>query len=293
MMKWFKRAVTKMRFVFLSLLVLTLSACATGLPLKKIDQKKPRKIEITTLPGNYNLEHFHTKSQIKVYEVSNDGKGAEVEELKEDKLEEAFFKLNRTAMDVDANQKIQYKHWVSHLKGKVDLTSMGFPPQGRALFSIVDKHAEVMAVKDVPMETIFYVPRVPLPKKEVQVGDSWAFEKQWRSLKTGWPFTVKLIVTLKGWYSCGGLNCAHIVYAGKVLLPDSNPISGGSLKSNLIGEFVYAPVGDQFLWSASKNEEVFVHNGKKVIVDSCVTSYQVQPDKTSKSFKPKFRKFCT
>ena len=282
-----------MRLIFLSLLILFLSACATGIPLKKVFPQKAQKINIETLPGNYNLEHFHTKSRVKVYEFSSKENKGSIEKLTEDKLEEAFFKLNRTAMDVDVQQKIQYKHWISHLKGEVDLTSMGFPPQGRVLFSIVDERGKIMAVKDVPTETVFYVPRIPLPERAVQAGDGWIFEKQWRSLKTGWPFIVKLNLTLKGWYSCGGLNCAHIVYVGKVFLPSSNPISGGFLKSSLVGEFIYAPVGDQFLWSASKNEEIFVHKEKKVVVDSCVASYQVQPDKTSKSFKSKFRKFCS
>jgi hypothetical protein len=280
-----------MRLILIAFLFI-LSSCATSIPLKKISYEKPQMLEITTLPGNYNLEHFYTKSLVKVYESVKEG-DAQKEKLTEDKVEEAFFKLNRTALDVDTGQKIQYKHWVSHLKGEIDLTSMGFPPQGRALYSIVNKDAKVLAVKDVPMETIFYVPRIPLPEKPVKAGDSWTFEKQWRSLKTGWPFVVKLNVTLKDWYSCGGLNCAHIVYQGKVLLPESNPISSGSLKSDLSGEFIYAPVGDQFLWSASKNEEVFVNKGKRVLVNSCVTSYQVQPDKTAKSFKPKFLKFCS
>ena len=280
-----------MRFVSLALVSFVFFGCA-GVPLKRIKEEKPRKIEITSLPGNYNLEHFHTKSEIKVYENKPNETGKLSEQLTEDKLEEAFFKLNRTVLDVDSEQKIQYKHWISHLKGEVDLTGMGFPPEGRALFSVIDKFGDVVAVKDVPMETIFYVPRIPLPKKEVVAGDTWLFEKQWRSLKTGWPFVVKLTVTFEGWYSCGGLDCAHITYTGKVILPESNPISGGSLKSNLEGGFIYAPVGDQFLWSASRNEEVFINQGKRVVVNSCVTSYQVQPDKTAKSFKSKFLRFC-
>jgi len=280
-----------MRILFIVTVFFLFNACAGHLPLKKINVEEAQDIEITTLSGNYNIEKFHSKSRIKIFENKKNESG-ESQEVEKESTEEAYFKLNRTVMDVDTNEKIQYKHWVTDFKGKVDLAGMGFPPVGQALFSITNNKAEVLAVKGVPMETIFYVPRIPLPKKPVKVGDTWDFVKQWRSLKTGWPFIVKLKVTHKGWYSCGGLNCINLSYKGSVILPPSNPVSKGSLKSELEGEFVYAPVGDQFLWTASKNTEVFQDKGKKVFVDSCVSSYQLQPNKTAKKFKEKFKKHC-
>lgn len=292
-MRLFKREVTSMRKFFILFTAVLIASCTSTLPLKKIKLDKPENIEITTLSGNYNIEQFHTKSKIKVFESLKGEKGKSVEKATEEKIEEGKFKLHRSVLDVDSGKKIQYKHWVTDLKGKAELTSMGFPPVGSALFSIISNKAEVLAVKGVPLETIFYVPRIPLPKKAVKVGDSWDFSKSWRSLKTGWPFTVNLKVTHKGWYNCGGLNCINISYKGSVVLPPENPVSKGSLKSELSGEFVYAPVGDQFLWSSSKNIEVFKDEGKRVQVNSCVSSYQLQPDKTSDRFSSRFKSFCS
>ena len=177
-----------MRFYYSIALLLLINACSGHLPIEKIKVSDAQNVEITTLSGNYNIEDFHTKSRIRIFENKKNESGEIVEILKDEKTEEARFKLNRSVMDVDTSEKIQYKHWVSDFKGKTDLASMGFPPVGQALFSIINNKAEVVAVKGVPLETIFYVPRIPLPKKAVKVGDTWDFVKQWRSLKTGWPF---------------------------------------------------------------------------------------------------------
>ena len=169
---------------------------------------------------------------------------------------------------------------------------MGLPPKGKILLEVIDDKAEVLAVKDYPQETIFYLPKISLPKKSVKPGDSWKFSRVWRSLKTGWPFQLDLDLTLKNWVDCGGLKCAHIVFRGAVSLPKSTPLKGTTLKSSIEGEFVYAPNGHQFIWSISKSEEQFETALKLVKVNSCTASYQVSPDKEAKVFASKLKKAC-
>ena len=94
------------------------------------------------------------------------------------------------------------------------------------------------------------------------------------------------------WYRCGGLECAHITYTGYVKAPKESPVSQGVLKSKIEGEFVYAPIGHQFLWTASKSSEVFINPEKKVEVSSCVTSFQIQPNKENKAFFDKYKNKC-
>lgn len=276
-------------FFCISLGVIFLGACSS-VPLKKIDDVKPQKIEFSIIPGSYNVEHFKTYSRVKVYDLAKEPKVSEPPS--EDTIEKATFKLNRKALDVDEKNRVQFQHWVTQVKGKVDLASMGFPPPGKILMSVVAPDASIVAVKDVPIKTIFYMPRIPLPSKKVSSGDVWDFEQEWRSLKTGWPFSLHLKMKLENWYRCGGLECAHITYKGYVKAPKESPVSQGILKSQVEGEFIYAPIGHQFLWTSSKSSEVFTNAEKKVEVSSCVTSLQIQPNKENKAFFSKYKNQC-
>ncbi len=281
------------RLINFSFLVLLFAGCASSLPLKKVSNKEATKIEVTGLQGNYNKELFYTKSRVNIFERQANDKKAIEEKLIEDKLEEATFSLNRTTLDVDTDQRLQYKTWVTDLKGKVDLTAMGFPPKDGMLLSVVNKNGEVVAVKNMPTETVFYLPRIPLPKTPIKAGDTWTYSKQWRSLKTGWPFMLDLDVEFKDWYNCGGSSCLHVTYKGKVSIPENNPVKDSKLESELEGEFIYAPTGDQFLWTGSKNAEVFNNQNKRIKIESCVTSYQVQPNKITNALEKKFKDFCS
>lgn len=270
------------------LFVLNLSSCS-NMPLKKMKQDRAQKIEILLIGGNLNVDKYKTISRIKVYAVDDKTKKRK---LTEKKLELSNFSLNRQTVSVSGGGEAHLKYWVTDLKGDVDLTNMGLPLQGKTLMETVNKYAQVLAVKGFPEETIFYLPKIALPKKDVKPGDTWPFKGKWRSLKTGWPFKVSLDLRLASWVSCGGLQCAHIKYTGNISLPEDNPLKEARLNSKIVGEFVYAPVGHQFIWSYAKSVETFISPKKKVDVHSCTASYQISPDKEAKVFSKKFRRFC-
>ena len=169
---------------------------------------------------------------------------------------------------------------------------MGLPPKGQILLEVVDSKARVLAVKDYPQETIFYLPKIALPSNKVKPGDSWKFSSVWRSLKTGWPFEIELDLTLDSWVDCGGLQCAYIKFKGAVGLPPSTPLKNSKLESEIEGELVYAPIGHQFIWSLSKTREIFKNDKKWVDVKSCTASYQTSPDKASTVFAKKMKSYC-
>lgn len=273
-----------MRFVFL----LALLAGCSSIPLKKAPHKDKDSLKMSLISGNLNVEGYKTKSEIKVYINKTESKKV----LVEDKMEKSDFRLNRKVLNVDAKGRAQIKYWVTNLNGEVDLPSMGFPPTGKALFELVDDRANVLIAKDVPEESIFYMPKISIPESEVAVGEEWSFKKRWRSLKTGWPFELNLVSKLKSWYDCGGARCAHIEYKGYVKIPKDSPVSEGVLISSLSGEFLYSPVGHQFIWSSSESQEDFISGKKEVRVRSCTTSYQISPDKESSTFKKKFDLNC-
>lgn len=258
------------------------------MPLKTIKEDEAQKIELSLIGGNLNVDKYKTVSRIRVYSLEK----GKAEKLTEKKLELSEFNLNRQTVSVNDDGQAQFKYWVTGVKGDVDLTNMGLPPQGKTLMEVVDKKAKVVAVQGFPEETIFYLPKIALPQKAVKPGDTWSYSGKWRSLKTGWPFKVTLNLKLKEWVSCGGLQCAHIVYTGAIGLPDDSPLKGAVLESEIEGEFVYAHVGHQFIWSYSNSMETFLSDRKRVEVKSCTASYQKSPDKEAAVFASKLKKSC-
>jgi hypothetical protein len=273
--------------LYICFIFLLFGSCS-GLGLKSVDQSKPQKIELSLIAGNLNVDRYKTSSRISVHTKTSSGD----KKLTEKKFETSSFNLNRQTIDVDESGQATFKYWVTEVEGDVDLTNMGLPPQGKTLVEAVDKKARVLAVKDFPEQTIFYLPKIALPEKAVSPGDEWEYLGRWRSLKTGWPFEVKLNLKLKTWLMCGGLKCAHITYTGAVSLPEDSPLKQSVLDSEVVGEFVYAPVGHQFIWTYSKSEETFKSPSKVVSVDSCTASHQTSPDKGLTKIAARFKSVC-
>ncbi len=263
------------------------SSCST-LPLEKSNDVRPENIELSLIMGNRNIDKYKTSSRIKVYALGKEKSS----KLIEKKLEFSEFSLNRKTLFVGDNGQVQFNYWVTELQGDIDLTAMGFPLQGKILTKIINKKAEVLDVKGFPKETVFYLPKIVLPKTAVKPGDTWVYKGRWRNLKTGWPFKVDLKLKLKSWFFCGGLKCAYIVYTGQVSLPEDSPLKKAILKSKIKGEFVYAPIGHQFIWSYSNSVETFLSKSKRIEVKSCMASFQVSPNKETKVFSSKFKQFC-
>ncbi len=270
------------------LLFLVFLCSCTSLDLPKIEVDEAKKIELSIIPGSVNVERYKTVSRVKVHALDAQKRKT----LTEKKIEISNFNLNREALTVDPNGDVQFKYFVTDLQGDVDLTNMGLPPEGRVLVEIVDKFAKVRAVQGFPVGTIFYLPKIALPSQKVKPGDQWVYQGEWRSLKTGWPFQVTLNLSLKNFVQCGGLRCAHITYDGQISLPDTSPLKKSVLKSKVEGEFVYSPIGHQFLWSYAKSVETFESLTKLVSVKSCTASYQVSPSKEEKVFSKKITRVC-
>lgn len=276
-MKW---ALVFLAFIFFS-------GCSS-ISLKKMQISEPKELEISIISGSLNVESYKTVSRIKVHAIDKNKN----KKLTEKKLEISSFNLNRQAISVIEDGQAQFKYWVTGLQGDVDLTNMGLPPEGKSLLEVVDKKAKVVAVQGFPESTIFYLPKIALPKNAVKPGDEWSYTGSWRSLKTGWPFQVDLDLKLISWVSCGGLRCAHIKYSGKISLPEDNPLKKAKLESSINGVFVYAPVGHQFMWSYSESVETFISSSKEVSVKSCTASYQMSPDKEAAVFAKKIKASC-
>ncbi len=263
------------------------SSCS-ALPLKKNNDVFSENIELSLIAGNLNIDKYKTSSYIKVYAL---GKGKSLK-LIEKKSEFSEFNLNRETVFVGDSGEVKFNYWVTELQGDIDLTNMGLPPQGKALTKTVNKKAKILDVRGFPEGTVFYLPKIVLPKTKVKPGDSWVYNKKWSSLKTGWPFKVDLKFKLKSWFFCGGLKCAYITYTGRVSLPEDSLFKKAVLESKVKGEFIYAPIGHQFIWSHSNSVETFLSESKKVEVKSCMASFQVFPDKEARVFSNKFRKLC-
>lgn len=254
----------------LTLVLTFLSLGCSSLGLKKFPVNGPTPLEIGMVSGNKNIEFYKTQSKIKVY-------AKKPMKLMEDKLERGEFRVHRESVLVNDKDQSHFRYWVTDKRGDVDLLDLALPPVGKSLIEVVDKDANVIAVKGFPEETLFYIPRISLPGKKVKPGDKWDFNGRWRGLETGWPFAISVTSTLIAWVKCGTAKCAHIKYSGRVSLPKDSPIKEGNLESQLKGEIVYAPIGHQFLWTSSSSKELFNTPSKKIVVSSCTTSFQETP----------------
>lgn len=261
-MKSFKKIVTNLVLIS-PFLFLGCQSTKTG----STSDKTAFDMSAQSVKGSESKSFYETKSNVV---VSEKGK------ITKKYTSQVGFEIQRTTINVSEKGDIQFRIVTQNKVGDIDLKDMAYPEPGEELYEMIDKFGTPLVVKDIPIGTIFYIPRVTLPKSPVRPGDSWSYQGRWISLDTGLPFELSIDSKLKSWQDCDGLMCAVITFTGEVRLPADFPLKS-TLNSKIKGTFHYSPVSYEILWGESfSNEEFFIEPLEKLIkVDSKSCSHKI------------------
>ncbi len=243
-MKSFKKTATNL-ILFSTIAISAISCQSSGSKSSGISNAVD--LNAQSVKGTESSSFYTTMSKIV---ISDKGK------VTKKYTSQVKFEIDRTTINVNDKGDIQFRTVTKNKSGDIDLKDMAYPEPGQELFEMIDKFGKPLVVKDIPIGSIFYIPRVTLPKNAVHVGDSWSFKGRWVALDTGLPFELRIDSKLKAWSDCDGLACAIITFTGEVLLPEDFPLKS-TLKSKIKGTFHYSPVSYEVLWGESFSEEEF------------------------------------
>lgn len=228
-----------------SICLLALSCQSSG--PKNINQKKPVELFAQSVKGAESEYFYKSESNVTIQEKSK---------VTKKYVDSVEFEYDRKTINVNDKGEIQFQISTKNKKGNIELQDLAFLEPGLSLLEMIDKYGKPLVVKDIPMGSIFYIPRITLPKTAVKVGESWTYRGRWISFETGFPFELQLVSTLKAWSDCDGLLCAVITFSGEVILPEDFPLKA-TLKSKIKGEFYYSHVSYEVLWGVSESVEEF------------------------------------
>lgn len=240
-------------FIGSPLLILSFTGCQIS-SLKKVSISDPLDLPAQSVKSSVSDYEYVTKSRFWV---------SLGEKRPKEYIKNARFNIRRRTLHVSPQGDMQFRITTFNKEGNMDLKDLALPEPGEELYEMVDQFGRPMVVKDYPVGSIFYIPRVALPKVKVKVGDEWTYKGRWISQNTGWPFEMNLKSKLKSWSDCRGVLCAVVTFTGEVSLPEDFPVHG-SLKSKIKGEYHYTPFSFDVLWGESISSEMFELKNNKV-----------------------------
>lgn len=240
--------------------------------VKGVDMDGPLPLQASSLQ-NSNSEYFYsTKSDVVIMD-----QGKKTREY----VDFAEFNIQRHTLHLSENGEMQFRVNTSNKKGNMSLKDMGFPEPNETLLEVIDSYGKPVVVKDYPMGSVFYLPRISLPENPVSAGDKWSYRGRWISMDTGWPFEIEINSRLVSWSDCMGTLCAVIDFDARVILPEDFPLRS-TIKSKIKGRLHYSPHSFDVLWGESESDEMFEIEElkKQIIVKSKSCSYKLGYTKT-------------
>lgn len=271
-MKSSKKAATKYLFTFIIFLT-TLGGCQST-SNKDYGIDKATDLLAQSVKGSVSNYYYETKSKVI---ITDKGK------VTKKYIDQVHFEIERQTINVNEKGDIQFRIVTSNKEGNMALKDLAFLEPGQELFEMVDKYGKPLIVKDISIGSLYYIPRIVLPKEKVKIGDMWSYKGRWISEDTGWPFELLITSKLKSWEDCDGLLCALITSDGQVALPQDFPLKA-TLKSVIKGTYYYSPVAFEVLWGESESDESFYIEpiDKEIKVKSRSCSYKTDYSKKCK-----------
>lgn len=244
--------------------------------MTRIEVKEPLLLQANSTKYSNSEFHYMTKSAVKVLDKGQTTRAYS---------EFADFKIQRHTLHVSENGEMQFRVTTSDKKGNMSLNDMSFPEPNETLLEVIDQFGTPVVVKDHPMGSVFYLPRVSLPRNKVKEGDTWSYRGRWISKETGWPFEIEINSKLLAWADCEGTLCAVIEFNAGIILPEDFPLRS-EIKSRIKGRMHYSPHSFEVLWGESHSEEVFSISEleKEIRVTSSSCSYKIGYSKSCPKF---------
>lgn len=198
---------------FLATCLLFLISCANL--TKKNALPEAVRLQLKGKPGDVVKTRYVSKSRSKNFHQG---------QVTKEKEEEVEFTLVERVKSIDlVNNRITIESTSQDKDGIVDLHDLAFPEVDEVIEYIYQTDAKVLKAGGYPDWSVFYVSPLPLPSKEVRVGDTWEMNDEWRSLKNGIPLQVSLVAILKSLKPCGQNLCAQLEISGDVGLVGAPP----------------------------------------------------------------------
>ncbi len=206
-------------------------------------------------------------------------------QLIKDRTETVDFTVINQFKKVDEKtDTIHFSSTTTRKDGTVQLHDLAFPEKDEVIDYVIRSTGEVVKAGRFPMQSIFFVPSVPIPDDRVEIGDTWTMEHVWSSARDGVPLKLEVVAILKDIVKCEkNKRCADIEISGHVnlLLAPDNP--GARFDSRVWGRMLFSLERGDVLWAQTRSKEEMVHSGDRVSVNSCMVSEM----KAGSNFKTK------
>ncbi len=244
-------------YLILTPLMLTSAACS----LSQKETNRPISLRFEGVKGHKDLYSIH--SQTVVENISPD-------KLLHQKIDMVEFDVQTEISKIDSkNSTIEVNSKTIKKEGHLSLHDMAYPELNETIHFVFDRQGRVLRAGDHPSDTIFYIPPLPLPETEVKVGDTWTYEKEWRTQQSLVPMKLQLVMVLKKVINCyRNEKCVEIEWSGKVSPADE----GLPIESLIVGYTLYRPKTASQIWTWSRNEEKLKLQGVDMKVSTCVHS---------------------
>jgi hypothetical protein len=195
-------------------------------------------------------------------------------QLLRDRQESVDFTVTTHVSDYDGKNKIlKFDEQAVSKDGTASLHDLAFPEMGERLDYEIRSNGEVLRVGNLPPESLYYVPSLPIPDHAVEVGDTWPMDHIWLSAKDGIPLQLRVVGILKAIVPCEGNKvCADLEISGNVVLVKRPTAPGTTFTSRVWGRLLFSLERGDVLWSEMRSQEVMDLNGDKMDVTSCMVS---------------------
>lgn len=206
------------------------------------------------------------------------------------KLSESLdFKVETKVLHVDTAHNIgTYQLSTLEKDGKADMNDYALPEPEEPMEIVLNANAKVLRAGNYPPGTLFYVPPISLPEKEVSVGDTWPMSSDWVSLKSGINLRLEIVSTLKSIRDCGAPGrCAEVEVSGGVVVPGANAlnissstqpdVAGVKFSSEIRGRMLLSLSKGTVLYSIVRTDEKMSSTKESSEVASCMVSYTIEP----------------
>lgn len=238
---------------------------------KKIDEK-PVKLIIKPNADADEFSQYHSRGTSYSYKEGLLQKKRD--ELLDFKVKTKLLTV-RPALNPDETAII-YEVTTYDKNGEGNLNDYAFPEVGQKLTLSINNTGDVLDVKDVAQDSVFYVPPISLPKRPVVIGDTWLMKKQWSTEGESIPLEVELVTIFKDHKKCNKEDCAILEISGDVKVKGMDKTV--TLDSNISGLALFSITSGRVLWSHIQSGQVFTANDSKSDLNSCLVSYLLNMD---------------
>lgn len=236
----------------------------------KLDSPK-NAIELKYSPSKGRKEIVRTFSKTVTRTYSNG-------QLLHEKEESVDFTVKSDVLRVESSGDRAVIIETIRKDGLMDLYDLGFPELGESIEYTYTTRCEVKRAGNFPQNSIFFLPPVSLPKRPVEVGETWNYTADWISLRNGLPMSVELMTIFKNVFLCGAAGkCAEFEVSGEVKVPDA-VTKKAEVQSLISGRILYNINSGSIIWSDVRNKERMQVGEDYMDVQTCTETILETPD---------------